>query len=93
MAAAATVTVAFGSTPVAEGTFTIVDAGVSAASYVEAFIQSNDSTSDNDAEQHRIAGFSLRLTCAADTGQFVLDCVCLVGLVSGDIKVRYVYSP
>lgn len=93
MAATVTTTIDFGATPVDGKTFTITDAGVSAASYVEAYIQSNDTTINNTADDHRAAAASMRLSCEAAAGAFNLEVHLLFGLVTGQFKVRYVYSP
>jgi hypothetical protein len=93
MAATATTTVDFGATPVDGKTFTITDAGVSAVSYVEAYIQSNDTTANNTADDHRVAAASMRLSCEPGAGQFNLEAHMIFGLVTGLIKIRYVYSP
>lgn len=93
MAGTATYTANFGSTPVIEATFTISDAGVSAASYVEAFVQGNDTTVDNDEDSHRWAANAWRLTCEPGAGAFDLKVYSIAGEMSGTFKIRYVFSP
>jgi hypothetical protein len=84
-------TVDFGATPVAEATFTVTDAGVTSASYVECFVQ-GDSTADNDADSHLAAGRSFRLTATPASGSFSLDVQCVIGLCTGEFKLRYSYA-
>ncbi len=91
MAGQSSTTVDFGATPVAEATFTVTDAAISATSAVECFIQ-GDSTADNDAAAHLAAGRSFRLTASPAAGSFSLDVQCLLGLCTGTFKVRYAYA-
>ena len=54
--AVGTATVDFGATPVEQATFSITDAALIALTYVEPFFMSSDSTADNDANAHEMAG-------------------------------------
>lgn len=91
MAATGTATIDFGSTPVADATFTVTQAGVTSSSYIEAYVQ-GDTTPDNDATDHAFAAVSWRLFCVPGNGEFQLNVTCLVGLCSGQFDVRYVYT-
>lgn len=88
----ATTTIDFGATPIGEKDFTITDANVSTASYVEAFIQHNDTTATNGTEMHKNAGVFMKLVCSAGTGQFLLHAGTLFGLVSNVFSIRYVWN-
>lgn len=90
MAGIGTTTIDFGATPVANGTFTITDAGVSSTNYVEAFAM-GDSTVDNDLDAHKHAAASWKLLCTPASGSFTLDVTCLIDLCYGTFKIRYVY--
>ena len=85
-------TVDFGATPVAEATFTVNDASVTATSVVEAWVM-GDSTVDNDTASHLQAGRSLRLTATPAAGTFELDVQAVLGLCSGTFKIHYAYAP
>lgn len=95
--ATGTAILAFGASPVDNGTFTITDAGVSAASFVEAFFQGNDSTvgaQANDTVAHEMAAACFaNSACIPTAGQFDVVLHTMIGLVTGDLKIRYVYSP
>lgn len=92
MGAANTATIDFGVDPVAEGQFNIVDASILATSFVEAFVQSNDTHADNDAEAHKAFGIYSRMVCSANAGSFDLTVDMLAGFVTGNFKIRYVWS-
>jgi hypothetical protein len=91
MAGTGTATIDFGTTPVAEKSFTVSDASIDTSNYVEAFVQV-DSTSDNDVGAHRHAAASWKLVCEAVSGGFNLDITCLMDLCWGTFKIRYVYA-
>ncbi len=91
MAGKGTAIIDFGSTPVAEKVFTVTDAAVTAAHYVEAFVMV-DSTGDNDVNDHRHAAASWKLSCLPGTGSFDLDVTCMMDLCSGTFSIRYVYA-
>jgi len=93
MAGTGTTTVDFGATPVGEATFTISDAGVSAASYVEAWFQYNDTTAGNVAEMHKTLGFFCKPNCSAGSSQFLAYCGLTGGLATGQYKLRYAFTP
>ena len=90
-----TATLSFGSTPTAEGSVTVSgQTGILTTSFAEAFIMGNDSTSDNTTTDHQFAGIALRLVCAdlvANTG-FTIYVTSIAGLISGDLKIRWVWS-
>lgn len=81
----------FGSTPVAEKTFTVTDAAISTTSYVEAFVMI-DSTADNTVDDHRHAAASWQLTALPGTGSFELDVTSLIDLCHGTFNIRYAYA-
>jgi hypothetical protein len=85
-----TATVNFGSTPVAEASVTVTDAGVTSSAYVEAFVMI-DSTGDNDTEAHQHAAASWKLACEPGSGTFTLYVTALMDLFWGTFKVRYVW--
>ncbi len=91
MAGTQTVTLDFGSTPLANEVFLIVDAAILPTHYIEAFVM-GDATVDNDIEDHRHAAASWKLACLAQTGSFYLDVTCMVDLCSGTFSIRYVYA-
>lgn len=91
MAGKATATIDFGSTPVAEGQFTITDANISASSVVEPFVQVT-STAQNDQEAHRHAAASWKLVALPGTGQFTLYVTCLMDLCYGQFVIQYAYA-
>ena len=91
MAGTGTATIDFGSTPVAEGIFTITDASIGPTNYVEAFVMI-DSTSDNTVDDHRHAAASWKLSCLPGSGSFELDIACLIDLCYGTFKIRYAYA-
>jgi len=91
MAGKATTTIDFGSTPVAEGQFTVTDANITSTTDVEAFVVV-DSTVDNDAEAHRHAAASWQMTVLPGSGSFTLYVTCLVDLCWGQFKIRYAYA-
>lgn len=88
----ATATIDFGATPVAEADFNIVDATISGTSYVEAFVQHNDTHADNDAEAHKAFAAYAKLSCSANAGSFDLHVTMLAGYVTGNFKIRYAHD-
>lgn len=90
MAGTGTATVDFGSTPLAEASVVVTDAGVTSSAYVEAFVMI-DSTGDNDTEAHKHAAASWKLACEPSTGTFTLYVTALMDLFWGTFKVRYVW--
>lgn len=87
-----TATIDFGADPTAEGEFVIADANVTAASFVEAYVQHNDSHADNDVEAHKAFGAFARFICAPASGQFTLAVLMLHGMVTGNFQIRYAWS-
>ena len=91
MAGKASTTIDFGSTPAAEGVFTVTDANITATTEVEAFVVI-DSTVDNDQDAHRLAAASWKLAALPASGSFTLYVTCLIGLCTGTFKIRYAYA-
>ena len=81
----------FGSTPVDFKSFSITEANVSSTSYVEAFFMT-DSTVDNTVDDHKRAAVFCRQVCLPGTGSFTLEIYSLMGLMTGQFKVRYAYA-
>ena len=90
-AGAGTATVDFGSTPTGFMSFTVTDASVTSTSYVEAFFMV-DSTVNNSVDDHKRAAVFCRLVCLPADGSFTLEIYSLMGLMSGQFKVRYAYA-
>lgn len=86
----ATATIDFGSTPVAEGSFTITNAAITTSSYIQAYVMV-DSTVDNDADAHKHAAASWQMTAEPGTGDFTLYVTSLIDFCFGTFKVRYTY--
>jgi hypothetical protein len=86
----ATATIDFGSTPVAESSFTITNASITASSYIQAYVMV-DSTVDNDADAHKHAAASWQMTAEPGTGDFTLYVTSLIDYCFGTFKVRYTY--
>ena len=91
MAGAGTTTVDFGTTPVDYKSFTITDAAITGTSYVEAFFMV-DSTTNNTVDDHKRAAVFCRLVCLPASGSFTLEIYSLMGLMTGQFKVRYAYA-
>lgn len=86
-------TINFGTTPVAEKSFTITDASITAGMVVEAFVSAGDSHADNDVASHSHAAASWKLAPGLGaSGSFPLDIYCLMDMCHGNFKVRYAYS-
>lgn len=88
-AAWSTTTVDFGATPVAEATFTIVDATVGVGSIIPLVVSGGDSTVDNDALAHAEAALRFCMAATPAAGSFDLYVMVLGGLVTGTFDVRY----
>lgn len=86
----ATATIDFGSTPVAEGSFTITNAAITTSSYIQAYVMV-DSTVDNDSDAHKHAAASWQMTAEPGTGDFTLYVTSLIDFCFGTFKVRYTY--
>lgn len=82
-------TVAFGATPVDGATFTIVDASVLATSTIEFEVSGADSTADNTAADHAVAGMLFEMSAVPGAGTFDLNVLVLISLVTGQFKIRY----
>ena len=89
--AVGTATVDFGATPVEQATFSITDAALIALTYVEPFFMSSDSTADNDANAHEMAGHLIEVVAGAPdgAGTFAVIANVLLGQVTGQFKLRY----
>lgn len=84
-----TETIDFGATPVSHADFTILDAAVSASSTVELTVSGADSTASNTAADHAAAAQFFAMSATPASGSFSLSIRALVGLVTGQFKVRY----
>lgn len=84
-----TATIDFGSTPVIEGSFSIVDAGLSGTTYAEAWFML-DSTANNTVQAHEIANAFIKCACSISGTTLTLHCFVEAGKVTGQFKVRYV---
>lgn len=86
-----TQTVDFGATPVAEAVFNFTDAALIGLTYVEAFMMADDSTGDNDADQHRAAAALLRLAGGTPNGSGNVNVYAdaLDGYFFGTYKMRW----
>lgn len=95
MGATGTATIAFGSTPTSEGSIAVTgQTGILSGSLCEAWIMGNDSTAGNTTTDHLFAGVSLKTICAdvvAGTG-FTIYATSTAGLVTGDMKVKWVWN-
>lgn len=91
MAGKSSATIDFGATPVAEASFTITDANITATTVVEPFMLV-DSTADNDAEAHRHAAASWKMVALPASGSFTLYVTSLIDLCWGTFKVQYAYA-
>lgn len=86
-------TIDFGATPVAEKSFTITDAAITAGMVIEGFVSSGDSTGDNAIADHQHAAASFRVGCSLGaSGSFTADVTCLVDMCHGTFKLQYAYS-
>lgn len=86
-----TATIDFGSSPVAEKSFTITDAGISTSSYINVYVM-GDTTADNDLDAHLHAGASWKMVPVPGTGSFTLYITSLIDMCWGTFKIRYSYS-
>lgn len=91
MAGHGNATIDFGATPLAEGSFTVTDANITAATVVEPFVLV-ESTVDNDQESHRHAAASWKLVALPASGSFTLYITCLIDMCHGTFKIRYAYA-
>jgi len=88
-ASVGTAVIGFGASHADGASVTVTDPAVSATSYVNAWVQSNDSTVSNAAENHGTAAASLRFLITPGAGSFELEAHPIFGLATGDFKVRY----
>ena len=87
----ATATVDLGVNPVSNASVTVIDAGITAASYVQVFVM-GDSTVDNDLDAHLHAGASWKMAPVPAAGSFTLYIDAIIDLCWGTFKIRYTYS-
>ena len=80
----------FGTTPVLQKTFTITDAGVSAASFIMAQLAYVAPTGKS-LDELEFDSFDFR--AAPGTGNFTLHARALEGSVAGNFKINYLYNP
>ena len=78
----------FGSTPRRGGSFTIVDAAITATSKILA-VQAGDAATGKSADDNELDALVLR--CVPETGQFTLYADSVKGLVAGAFKINYTY--
>ncbi len=82
----------FGPAPVASAEFVITDANItSSATVVEPFVVIT-ATGDNNAEAHRHAAASWRLSAESRAGEFTLYVDCLIDLCFGTFEIQYAYA-
>ena len=86
-------TIDFGAVPVAEKSFTITDAAITAGMVIEAFVSGGDSTSDNTTTDHDHAAASWKCSPSLGAaGSFTCNIYCLMDLCAGTFKLQYAYS-
>lgn len=87
-----TATVSFGATPTNRASVTVTGlSGLSVATHKEAFVQADDSTTDNTTNAHYLLGIWGRFTCeyiSSTSMKIYVDL--LVGEATGDFKIHYV---
>lgn len=84
-------TVDFGSTQTSDGDFTVTDASFAGLTYAEAFWMSSDTTTDNNAVDHEMAGTLIRLTCSAPSGNDIaVHARAIAGTIARTMKIRVV---
>lgn len=81
----------FGATPSDTATVLVPGlSGLTANSHLEAFVQSGDSTGDNDAGSHRQLAYSGKFSCEyVSASSFNINCDLLIGLATGTFKLHY----
>lgn len=89
MSTQGTATIDFGSSPVDEATFNIIDASLSGLTYAEAWFM-RDSTADNSVDEHEQIAGRARATCSISGTTLTIYVEILVGFVNGTFKIRYV---
>ena len=89
MATQGTTTVDFGTTPIAEKTFAIVDATLAGLTYAEAWAMS-DSTAGNNTTHHRMFNGLMTKTCSISGTTLTVVCESEFGLVTDTFSLRYV---
>jgi hypothetical protein len=87
-----TATLDFGSTPTDSASITVTGlSGLTIGTHKEAFVQSDDSTVDNSAGDHRLLGYWGRFTCEyVSTTDMIINCDLLIGEAKGTFVVHYV---
>lgn len=89
MSTQGTATIDFGTTPVNQATFAIVDATLSGLTYSEAWFM-RDVTGDNNADAHEQIGSYANVTTSISGTTLTAYVELLVGFVTGQFKLRYV---
>jgi hypothetical protein len=84
----------FGVTPVAEASFTITDAAITAGMVIECFMSGGDSVAaQNTTADHDHAAASFRLSPSlGGSGSFTVNIYCLIDMCWGQFKMQYAYS-
>ena len=90
--ATGTATLDFTSTPNNTASVTVTGlSGLSTGTFKEAFIQSDDSTVDNDSTNHRTLALYGRFTCEyLSSSSMIINCDLIAGYATGTFSVRYV---
>jgi hypothetical protein len=90
--AVGTATLNFGTVPTDTGSILVTGlSGLTIATHKEAFCQSDDSTTDNSASDHRLLGYWGRFTCQYTSATtMTVNCDMLIGKVKGTFTIHYV---
>lgn len=89
-----TATIDFGSSPVAEASFTIAAAGIVAGAHIEVWVQ-DSSTVSNDNQSHKQFAWVARFDpgpANSGAGTFPLSVWMMMGLVTGTFVVHYAWK-
>jgi len=84
-----TTTIDFGASYVNEGTFTVIDAAVSATSKIQVTISGTSSTATNDADSHKLASAMFKYSYTPAAGSFSLQIHTDFASVSGEFELSY----
>lgn len=84
-------TVDFGATPTDEASVTVTGlSSLSVGSHKKAYIQSDDTTTDNTANAHHLFSYWGKVTCEyLSSTSMIIKCNLLIGLAKGTFKVHY----
>jgi len=90
--AVGTATLNFGTTPTDSASVVVSGlSGLSVATHKEAFVQSDDSTVDNTALQHRQLAYYGRFTCEYTSAtSMTINCDLTFGNATGTFTIHYV---